>query len=722
MHFLTYNKYNSIIKIGGIRMKTITKRFLSVAVVLAMVLSMFTICFTSTSAEAVVPRAIQRQWDAKWKNYYIGGRTMYQTACGIFSIVNTVGYVTGNEMDVMEVGRWANSIGAFNTASFGGTDRSVLYPRLQARYGKDYGFTIGWMGYATAASSTLKNHLAGGGVAIGHVPGHFIAIVGYDSSTNKFHVYDSAPSSSRGTNTTGATGYGDCWVTQSRLSTGKLDLDWFCLMSGTGYPINLDYGEEPGAGTKAEAIGTYRVNSKAPTTDPLNVRAGAGSSYEILGTMTEGALCYGSELSGSWVKIKEMSTGLEGWVSGSYVDYIGIDALSGTGSPQWGEMSTSVDENGQLTIVNESATDAAAYDFYLPIALGTKTTPYMSLQVTPNYGNGFYFGLSQQGSGFWMMRDCTSSDQLVVADSAPFMTGQETLEINLIDWWKPTDHQTIDQVRFYIAPSSSVTFNYFYFATTSKKVTDTTYNLVRGNSSVNPAVPFMNETLMDPDTLSVVDRTKIGGYVYDNGMLTVTSGTADGYAVKFDVNKSFKPEELQRWVFSVSAEVRYDIELVVTTSEGDRTVGLVSDFWPAVMGELDGDYIPAMTGSRGLDLYSMYTWNNVLPADGVSVIKSVKIEVGGQGAVAVNALQIANEDIISVYNDGAYQEETTPSVSLGDVNLDGFVNTSDALLAMRYALSDDGLFDDSLLAADYNGDGVVTTTDARLMMLAALMD
>jgi len=645
---------------------------------------------------------------------------MYQTACGIFSIVNTVGYVTGNEMDVMEVGRWANSIGAFNTASFGGTDRSVLYPRLQAKYGEKYGFTIGWMGYATAASSTLKNHLAAGGVAIGHVPGHFIAIVGYNSSNGKFHVYDSAPSSGRGTNTTGATGYGDCWVTQSRLSTGKLDLDWFCLMTGTGYPINLDYGEEPGAGTKAEAIGTYRVNSKAPTTDPLNVRAGAGTSYDILGTMTEGALCYGSELSGSWVKIKEMSTGLEGWVSSSYVDYIGIDALGGTGRAESGDVTTSVDENGQFTIENKSTTDVAIYDWYLPIAIGTRTTPFLSMQATPKYGNGFYFGLSQAGSGFWMMRDCNSSDQLVVENQAPYMVNQETLEIDLRDWWKPTANQTIDVVRFYVAPSSAVTFNYFYFATTSKKVTDTTYNLVRGNSSSSTVVPYANETLMDPNVISVVDRTKIGGYVYDNGVLTVTSGNADGYAVKFDINKSFKPEELHRWVFSVTADIRFDVELLLTTSEGDRRVGLVSDFWPAVMGELDGDYIPAMTGSRGLDLYSVYTWNNVLPADGVSVIKSVTVEVGGQGAVSFNALQIANEDVLSVYNDGAYKEETTPTVSAGDVNQDGSVNTSDALLAMRYALSDDGLFDDALLAADYNGDGQVTSLDVRQMMLFAL--
>jgi len=217
----------------------VLKKSLCLLIVAVMLLSVVIGTMVSANAAAFT---IQRQWDSKWKTVYVGGRTMYNTACGIFSIVNAVGYLTGNAPDVYSVAVWANSIGAFNTASFGGTDRSTLYPRIQAKYGSTYGFTCdvaGGSGYwATAASTTLKNHLKNGGVAIGHVPGHFIAIVGYDASTNKFHVYDSAPSTSRGTATYGATGLGDCWVTQSRLSTGKLDLDWFCLLSATKAPVN----------------------------------------------------------------------------------------------------------------------------------------------------------------------------------------------------------------------------------------------------------------------------------------------------------------------------------------------------------------------------------------------------------------------------------------------------------------------------------------------------
>ncbi|MBE6682602.1 MAG: hypothetical protein E7595_00465 [Ruminococcaceae bacterium] len=214
---------------------SVLKRSVALLIVAAMLVAFAVSTFVT--ATAVEPLGHLVQWETKWKSYYYGGRNLYNTGCGIFALVNAVGYLTGKRMSITGVASWAHSIGAFNTPSAGGTYRTALYPRVQAKYGATYGFTVdcgsGNTGYwSTAASSTLKKHLANGGVAVGHVPGHFIALVGYDYATNKFHVYDSAPSSSRGT----STNYGDCWVTQSRLSTGKLDLDWFCLLSATGTP------------------------------------------------------------------------------------------------------------------------------------------------------------------------------------------------------------------------------------------------------------------------------------------------------------------------------------------------------------------------------------------------------------------------------------------------------------------------------------------------------
>ena len=705
-------------------MKHVMKRSVSVMLALTMILSLCVIGFSSVSAEAVVPRAIQRQWDAKWKNYYVGGRTMYRTGCGVFAIVNAVGYLTGNEMDVMEVARWANSIGSFNTASFGGTDRTVMYPKLRAKYGEMYGFKGGWMGYATAASSTLKNHLANGGVAIGHVPGHFIAVVGYDSSSNKFHVYDSAPSSSRGTDSYGATGLGDCWVTQSRLSTGKLDLDWFFLLSGTGYPINLDYGQDPTPGTSAEKVGTYRINSKAPASDPLNVRSGPGTSYSDIGDLVEGDLVYCSEV-GSWLKIRQPSTGLEGYISSSYADYVGIDVLGGTAAARWGNFTTSIDGQGQLTITNNSQTESVGYDMSLPVAVGTKTTPYMNIMITPNYGNGYYFGVMQYGS-YVMLRDCSSSQQLVKEDTAPYMTGTEKLEINIQDAWESTNGECIDTVRFYVAPGSSITINYCYFAATKGQVTDTTYNIIRGNGSVNSGTAIKNENLMDPLEISIVDRSKSGKYVYENSTLTVTSNSEQGYEVKIEVNKDFNVEELTRLLVSVAAEVPYDVELVMTTSNGDKNVSLTADFWNGLCEGTVNGYIPAANQSAGLDLLGVFTWNDCMPEDGISTIKSVTYKVGGQGTVTFSALQIANQDILTTYSDGLWYSEATDGsedfvdFTFGDVDGDGTIGTTDVRTVLKFNLGSVTLTDVYLLAADYNDDGVIDTADVRDMLFASL--
>ncbi len=697
-------------------MKTVLKSSVSFLCALALLLTAFpAIVMTTeplTADAAVTHLPVQRQWDSKWKNYYIGGRTMYDTACGIFSIVNAVGWLTGKSMDVMEVGRWAYSIKAFNYSS-GGTTRSLLYPKLQAKYGGTYGFTVdcnGSQGYWAGASSTkLKNHLAGGGVAIAHVKGHFIAVVDYDPATNKFRVFDSAPSSSRGSNKTGEYGYGDVWLSQSHLqTTAKMTIDWFCLLSSTT-PVDPE--------DTAEKIGTWQLNSKAPSSDPLNVREGAGTSYGILGTVQQGDIVYTSELNGGWGKIKKMDGSLEGWASVSnYADYIGVDVLGGTPSLAWGDLSTYVDENGQRVLTNNSTTDHLGYDLMLPIDIGVDTTPYMSLQITPNYGNGYYFGISENGSGYWMMRDCNSDKQLVVADSAPYMTGQEKLEIDLREWWKPEGGQKINVVRIYVAPASSVTVNYFYFAAAKGKIVDTTYNLVRQTT------PILNDNLMNPNTLAIADRTKKGSYTYDNGKLTVTSNSADGYEVVLNVNKDFKPADTKNWLFDLAATTGFDIQLVVTTTAGDWNFGLVADFWPGLCDELENGYLPAETYNGVCDIHSCYTWNNVLPANGISTIKQVRILLAGEGTMTLNKLQVSNTTDLVNYADGEYKQDssTGKTTLVGDVNNDGAVTTTDARSILMLVLGGGSITDDLLAVGDYDGDGFMSTTDARRILTKLL--
>lgn len=59
-------------------------------------------------------------------------------------------------------------------------------------------------------------------------------------------------------------------------------------------------------------------------------------------------------------------------------------------------------------------------------------------------------------------------------------------------------------------------------------------------------------------------------------------------------------------------------------------------------------------------------------------------------------------------------------VTLGDVNGDGEINTTDARLTLQYAVNKIGADALDLAAADVNGDGVVNTTDARMILQYAV--
>lgn len=260
------------------------KKMLSLFVSLCMLLSVFTV-FAVTEAAAVTPLGCLVQTESQWKSYYYGTGNLYYTGCGIFSLVNAVGYLTGKRMSITSTAQWFHDIGGYNVTGGEGTYRTVVYPKVQAKYGSTYGFTVdcgsGNTGYwSTSASTVLKNHLAKGGVAVGHVPGHFIALVGYNSSTNKFHVYDSAPSSARGT----LSGYGDAWLTQSQMATGKMDLDWFCLLSATSTEPEVvwETGEYTMLGAKHlrdVASDTYNTIVTVPAGEVMSVTKIVNKAY-----------------------------------------------------------------------------------------------------------------------------------------------------------------------------------------------------------------------------------------------------------------------------------------------------------------------------------------------------------------------------------------------------------------------------------------------------------
>lgn len=410
---------------------------------------------------------------------------------------------------------------------------------------------------------------------------------------------------------------------------------------GYGTPAYQD-----NSGTSAQKLGTYII-----TASELNVRAGTSTDYDILGVLYKGDQVVVTELADNgWGKVA-LPDGTEGWASiTTYGNYIGIDAIGNTVTPISSGVSYSYDTDGSITVSNNGS-ERGMIDFSLPLSLGTATTPYLTCKLVPSSG-GYFFGLTQAGSNYYMMRDCNSGDELVAENEVPYMTGTEKLEINLSNWWNPEEDYRIDTLRFFLEPGASLTVSYFYFAASAGVVTDTAYN-----TKTSPAEPTI--TLMDPAVLSVADRTLAGSYVYDNGKLTVTADTDKGYHVIFDLNKEYKPESLKNLLVSFDSSASFNISLLVTTNAADRWFTLGEDFYPAFNGTTAVEYLPAQAGSAALNFVGCYTWNNLLPADGVSTVKQVKVSVGNKGTLTVNAIQMAANDVIVSFRDGVKKSDST---------------------------------------------------------------
>jgi len=764
----------------------VSAKIVSVAMALVLLVSMFSIGAFTADAYTVKPTPIVRQNLAVWKNYTYGdpvNGTLYRTGCGMFAIVNAVGFLTGNEMSVTEVAAWGHSIGGYNPGtSHAGTYRGTIYPRLQAKYGTRYGFTVDCNGsdgyWGNSYNTTLRNHLANGGVAIGHVPGHFIAIVDWDGAS--YHLYDSYPTSARGTNSNAGTGLGDCWVSPSKLNSGKLKLDWFCLLSRTGTVINnqvmekkytVTFDSRGGSAVTAQNVeeGQYATKPADPTRD----------GFEFLGWYDEDGYEFLFETTGIWAN-RSLHAEWRAVTWPHSTDYM----PTGTNL-----VSDACDTGAVWTYFNPASGAVTMYkagDGYgWPSALATYQT---SIDLSKYAYLNISLNSTAQFNADILFRDANAQQhavklsQIINGNDADFAPGQYVLTANLGNYLYGSGQYTlpadanlnIEAIRYYVVGE-----------------TDSYVNLY--------GVCFSGEqnylNLMNPDTL-VQEPTvgATGSYTYTNGELNIEGN--GGYAVSFYPNVSFAPQALPYWTVSVLAGTNFDVSMVVTTSEGDKYVSLASDYYNVLgfqdypeLGIQDGQY------SRSFNLLGMYEWNGILPADGQSVIKKVTVELRGAGDVTLHAVQMCDAPVTKYFTDdiaksGSWQghiditnddytlnTETDvligipTSISIaqakngmnngqyvrffdgdtevsdtaaaktgltvkvmngdtliaeyqyamkGDMNADGITSTSDVRAIMLHALCDTELSLATEAAGDYNADAVVNTTDAKLLMIAHL--
>lgn len=176
---------------------------------------------------------LYNQWDEQWKNvtftkYSRSGNSLYTSACGIFSFCNAMYALNSRKVDVVELSTWAVDIGALRPGA-GGTYRDILYQHIEEKWGEEYGFTLGTQQLGTVRDEEFIEHLKNGGVAVLYVPGHFIAVTGYDELYQTYHVIESAVSNNRGLEP-------DSWVTANKLTNGGTNGTWYVLISNIKAP------------------------------------------------------------------------------------------------------------------------------------------------------------------------------------------------------------------------------------------------------------------------------------------------------------------------------------------------------------------------------------------------------------------------------------------------------------------------------------------------------
>ncbi|MCH5183483.1 MAG: C39 family peptidase [Oscillospiraceae bacterium] len=206
---------------------TIRKRLLCAILCFAFCIPL---CLVQLRAESAGLAVTYLQCDDRWKDVQVGTLTIAQSACSIASICNAVYYLTGREMDLVETAYWANKAGLLNAGGVEGAYRSVFYHSGEA-YGEEYGYTATSFQGGTIRSQALIDHLRSGQTAVLHVPGHFMAAIGYDEATGRYLIIDPMPGDvgRYDRRRKGLTHSDGDWLTAEQLSEGYIAVDGYVL-------------------------------------------------------------------------------------------------------------------------------------------------------------------------------------------------------------------------------------------------------------------------------------------------------------------------------------------------------------------------------------------------------------------------------------------------------------------------------------------------------------
>ncbi len=255
------------------------KRFLSC--LSAMVLTAACTLHAS-AAEGRLYNQYDPYWNTiKFEKYCKEQNTMYISGCGIFSFCNAIYALNSIELDAQEVGAWAVDNGSYRPGN-GGLYRDLFYADVEEGWGERAKFTLADTFYGDVTDERLINHLKAGGVAVVHVPYHFMAITGYNEANGMYHIIESACNERRNIP-------GDSWQTAWKMTNGRTQGTWFALLANTKAP---EFAEVTvNRLQSAVGLADFTLNSDIKGDFALGIDNEAGQRISTLYSYNKGYSC-----------------------------------------------------------------------------------------------------------------------------------------------------------------------------------------------------------------------------------------------------------------------------------------------------------------------------------------------------------------------------------------------------------------------------------------------
>lgn len=232
--------------------------------------------FVQPAVVSAADGRLYNQNEDYWKTvtfsqYSNSGNSMYSSGCGIFSFCNAIYALNGIQIRPENLGAWAVDNGSYRPGA-GGLYRDLFYSEVEQAWGSQYHFSLNGQYYGNVLDSRLINHLKNGGVAVLHVPNHFIALTGYNAKNRTYHVIESAVFTGRGL-------AGDSWVDADKLMSGRTNGTWFALISDLTPPETASLTLNGSLFTARDTL-KFTMNSNTRSNYTLTIDRANGSLYQ----------------------------------------------------------------------------------------------------------------------------------------------------------------------------------------------------------------------------------------------------------------------------------------------------------------------------------------------------------------------------------------------------------------------------------------------------------